>query len=380
MKYIKLKYSFLSCRICFLLLIIFLFLAAGEAFAEEKKKKKSKNLNIGFTLATTYDNNILKYSDKYLARFMNGQDEGRFHIDTYDDIILYTSLKMSYTFRIFGKLRSIINGEVSRRTYVVNDIKSWNYMTFGYLQYITKRASFKILYSYIPSFYVRHFRDWQWVEVYGYTPETFKPYVFSKDNFGFYIQNTFFKNTRVKLSLYHARYYHNKYYTEYDSKDWIYGIKLYQPLHKKFRLEASYQFVTSDAKGYNSAIETPETSNGPDATFVEDRFVLGFLWYLPRIAKHSNNLDVDFILLLRYYSSKYPPLVDPLHAGRYDKNYRITASYNFTLSKSFKLSVFYRLYLRDSDTKARINRTYVSNEKDYSQYHLGLSVAYKIKL
>ncbi|MFK5856994.1 MAG: hypothetical protein QM503_12755 [Bacteroidota bacterium] len=366
-------------KIGMIILIMLFFMVPNSIYAKKKKKKKPQDFEIKFVLASTYDNNILKYSDKYLTRFMNGEDEGRFHIKTYDDLIITTSLKMSYTFQIFDKLKSKVNGEISRRSYIVNDIKSWDYFAIGFQQYFTKHASLKFSYSYIPYFYVRHFRDRQWVTEYGFTPETFKPYVFSKDYFGLTLQNTYLKNTRITLSLHYARYYHNKYFTPFDSKDLIYGIKLYQPLHRKFRLKASYHFVTSDAKGYNSAIETPETSLGPDATFVEDRFSLGFIWYLPRIDNRSNHFDVNFGLLLRYYSSEYPPLVDPLHTGRVDHNYRVYAAYKISLSKAFRLSAYYRLYLRDSDTKALINKWYVSNEKDYSQYHIGVELTYKIK-
>lgn len=377
MKHIKIITS-ITHKFCAVILLIFILLPTGELLAQKKKKKKTQNLELRIKGATIYDNNILKYSEKYLDRFMKGQDQGRFHINTYDDIILYTSIQLYWSFKIFGNLKSKINGEVSRRKYIVNDIKSWDFFTIGFQQNLSKRASIKILYSYIPEFYVRHFRDALWVDIYGYTPITFKPYSFSKDNFGIYIQNTFFKNTRIKLSLYYARYYHNEYYTEFDSKDLIYGIKLYQPLHKKFKIDISYQFVTSDAKGYNSAIETPETTHGPDATFEEDRFTLGFIWYLPRIKKHRHNLDVRSSVLLRYYSSQHPPLIDPLHAGRVDHNYRLSAKYNFHVNKMWRLSAYYKFYLRDSDTKALINSLYVSNEKDYTQFHIGFEVEYKI--
>jgi hypothetical protein len=371
---------FISSKSFLLLLLVLLFSMGFEANAKSKKRKKKKNLELSFKLASHYDNNILKYSDKYLDRFMNGEDAGRFHIDTYDDMVLTAALQAKYTFKIFDGRKSIVSGELSRRTYVVNGIKSWNYMAIGFQQYITKKAFVKLSYSYIPYFYVRHFRDDDWVDVYGYVPETFQPYAFSKDNLGAYIQNTFFKNTRVRLSLYHAKYYHNEHYTEYDSKDFLYGFNIFQPVNKKLRIDAGYQYVTSDAKGYNSAYETPETSNGPDATFVEDRFTAGLLWYMPKIKNHRNNLDVDFGLLLRYYSSGYSPIVDPLHAGRVDQNYRFSMVYNFHWNKSLKISAYYKFFMRDSETKAPINKQYVSNEKDYTQYHLGLQVVYKIKM
>jgi len=380
MKNIKLNhYSFPFIQYVLLMFIIF-SISNGDAFAEEKNKKKKKDTwEVKAKLAAIYDDNILKYSDKYLDRFMKQQDEGRFHIDTYDDFILFTSLGLSKTFRIFGKQKTIFNGEVSRRTYAVNSVKDWNYFTVGIRQYITKYLSFKILYSYIPDFYVRHFRDEQWVDIYGYNSNTFTPYAFSKDNYGFWIQNTFFKNTRIKFTLYYSPYYHNKHYTEYDSKNWTYGIQLYQKLHKKFRVDVGYQYVTSDAKGYDASYETPETTNGPDATYVEDRFVFGFDWKLPRIKKLRHSFDAKCLIFNRYYSSEHPWQTDRLHAGRVDNNLRFYVNYKLRLNKSWQLTAYYNWLGRDSGTTADLNNDYVSNEKDYRQNIFGLMVAYTLK-
>lgn len=381
MKYKLKREWFKPQRVGLLLIILLLSFSMGDTFAQSsKKKKKAKPLVFKVGLTTMYDNNILKYSEKYLDRFMNSEDPGRFSIETYDDLIINPSLGGTYSFNVFKKAKSVINASISPRIYVVNSIKNWLFWTVGFQQYLTKKASFKIYYSYIPEFYVRNFRDDQWIDVYGYKPIAFTPYAFSKDNFGFYIQNTFFKNTRVRLTLNYARYYHNEHYTEYDSKDWLYGIYLFQRITKKFRIEAGYQYVTSDAKGYDASYQTPETTTGPDATFVEDRYSFGFTWYLPKIKKRSNNLDVNLLIMNRYYSSSYPPLEDPLHAGRYDHNYRMFFNYNFSVSKSFKVTLFYNWLMRDTETKAKINATYVSNEKDYRQDIVGLKLVYGIKL
>ena len=271
---------------CFLLLLVLMIAApGGDTFAQKNKKSKKRKstLEIKPRFGVSYDDNILKYSDKYLQRFIHRQDSGRFHIDTYDDVIFYTALYAGWSFNIFKKKKTKINAEISRRTYAVNGIKSWNYINFGIQQYFLKKASFKFFYSYIPEFYVRHFRDDQWIMIYGYTPVTFQPYSFAKNNYGFYVQNTFFKTTRIRFLLYYMQYYHNKHFTEYDSKNWLYGLELYHSFHKNFRIYASYQFITSDAKGYDASYQTPETTNGPDATYKENRYYLGFLWKLPRI-------------------------------------------------------------------------------------------------
>jgi hypothetical protein len=368
-----------------LLLAIIILIPAGGVFAQEKTKKKTKKkkkvehfeLRVGLNLY--YDNNILKYSEKYLERFMNGEDPGRFSIETYDDLIINPSLEGIYTFNIFKKLKTRINASLSPKFYVVNDIKNWEYYGIGLQQYISKRGFVKILYSYIPEFYVRNFRDDAWVDVFGYIPITFKPYSFSKDSYGAYIQNTFWKGTRVRLSLFHARYYHNQWFTEYDSKDWLYGINVNQRIHKNFRIEASYDYYTSDAKGYDAAYETPETTTGPDATYVEDRFSFGFDWRLPKLAKRKNDLTVEFNYLTRYYSSPYTPIEDPLHAGRVDANYRMYFTYHIDLFKDFDFSVYYNWLMRDSRTESPVNSEYVSNEKDYRDDVFGLKLRYSIE-
>ena len=365
-----------------LIILAVFFIAISSVQAQEKKKKKRKKkpvYEVNFKLATIYDDNILKYSDKYLQRFMNSEDEGRFHIDTYDDVIFFTALQMSSSFYIFKKKKSVVNAEVSRRTYAVNKIKNWNYMAFGFRQYITKRLSFKFSYSYIPEFYVRHFRDDQWIAIYGYDEIVFQPYAFAKDNYGFWAQNTFFKSTRIKLSLYYSPYYHNEHYTEYDSKNWTYGAQIYQGVHKRVKIEAGYQFVTSDAKGYDASFQTPETTFGPDATYVEDRFTFGLAWQLPKIKKMSNSFSAKVGFQNRYYSSSYRPIIDPLHVGRVDKNIRWYFNYKLRLNKKMQLRAYYNLYIRDTETGAEINKQYVSNEKDYKQNIFGLEFIYKLK-
>lgn len=379
MKNIRIKYCRFPFGICLLMFTMFFFLPNGDALAQNSSRKKAQNLEVKFSLASVYDNNILKYSEKYLDKFRNSEDEGRFHINTYDDVILQPSMQVTWTFHIFGKLASKINGDFSYRAYMVNNIKNWNYMSVGFRQYFTKRGSIKLFYSYIPDFYVRHFRDDDWVDVYGYTPETFQPFGFSKDNFGIWVQNTFFKNTKIRFSLYYSRYFYNKHFTEYDSKNFLYGMKLYQPINKKLKLVVGYQFITSDAKGYDEPHETKENSDDSDASFKEDRFLFGFNLTLPRLLNHHNHLDVECGIRKRHYSSEHYLEQDCLHAGRVDDIFRLGATYNIKLNKKLKLSAFYYWFQRNSSTTAEENKKYVSAEKDYRQYQLGLEVTYKLK-
>lgn len=397
MKFRKIKYASLPDNLLSVLLAFLLIFVTVVTFAQEKeksvKKKKVKLFDVEFGLSTNYDDNILKYSEKYLERFMNNEDFGRFHIETYDDIILKPSLKLASTFKVFKKQKTKINFDYNYSGYVVNDIKNWNSFSIGLLQNLPNRASFRISYNYIPEFYVRHFRDEDMVNYYreltgfGYVPETFVPFSFSKDNYGFWIQKTFLKNTRVRLALDYAKYFHNEHYTEYDCNNMVYGVEVLQPLTKVLKLEAGFEFETSDAKGYDNTDmegfydpeETMETSDDADATNQGETYFLGCSWQMPEVLKHKHSLDAKIGYERRKYTTEDGPLVDPEHAGRLDQNLNLAITYDFTINKYFSATAFYRFFGRDSSTSSELNSVYVSNEKDYKQNQVGLSVSYSLK-
>jgi hypothetical protein len=364
------------------LLLLLLIFGSIDIYAQKKNEKKSLKLGIDMDIGfgTTYDDNVLKYSEKYLTRFMNGEDEGRFHIKTYDDLILIPSISARKTFKIFGKKSTIVDAGFKYRSYLNNDINNWSFSTIGVRQNFAGRASFKLYYSYIPRFYVRHFRDAEWVNVYGYTPITFTPYEFSKDNYGVWVQNTFFKSSRVMFTFNYATYYHNKHYTEYDSKNYLYRIKLFQRLNRTFRLELAYQFTHSDAKGYDQPHETKAISDNSDATYDEDSFAAGLIWNLPRLKKRSQNVKAEFLVINKYYTTKKFLEEDRLHAGRVDNNLRIFFTYSYNLSKSFDLSAFYNWYYRNSGSSSPLNDEYISDEKDYLQNQFGIEITYSFKI
>jgi hypothetical protein len=160
----------------------------------------------------------------------------------------------------------------------------------------------------------------------------------------------------------------------------VYGIKLYQPLNKKIRLTLGYQFVSSDAQAFDEEFENKINSDDSDGSFKEDIFILGMNWKLPKLKKRSNDFNIEAKIMKRYFSSVHYLEDDPTHAGRVDDNIRVYLTYNLKLSKKTKLAVFYNWYLRNSDTSAEENKTYLSNEKDYFQNQLGLKLSYSFKL
>jgi hypothetical protein len=332
---------------------------AGEGLTSWK-------LDIG--VSSVYDNNILRYSDKYVTRFDNREDEGRFHIKTRDDLILVSSIRASATLNLFGSLNTIATADARQRTYTHNAIKNWSSIGFTLRQDLSKQVAAQIGYSYIPGFYVRHYRDNEWVKEYGYTPVTFQPFDFKKDELGGWVQYALFSGTRVRGRLAYMRYFYNEHFTEYDCRNTLLGIDVYQTVHRNIKVNGSFEFVRSREGGN---IEKDPSSD-------ENTFVLGVDFQLPKVFGRSNGLGVAGEHTRRYYRSKIFLEIDQEHAGRQDFEYLLSATYSFQLLDDLELALNYAWRRRNTETLAPQNATYLAEEKDYRQYQIGLEAKYTL--
>lgn len=361
--------------------LLFFLLFFGRICAQSKNDKVFQFLKIELGLGTIYNDNILKYSDYYLAKFLNNEDEGRFHINTSDGLVLDQSIKITPTFKFFGKNKTVLEGNFNQQSYINNNIKTWNKISFDLQQYITRKLIINLSYSYLPRFYVRHYRDDDWVDIYGYAPETFQPFQFAKNEYGFWIQNSFFKkkNTRLRLSIDYEQYFYNKHFTEYDCNNMNYTISFYQFITNKLKFETDYQFVVSNAKGYDDFQETKDLSDDADASYKADEYSGAIEWSLPMFYKKPHNLGVDFVYKRSCFTSKHYLEIDRMHAGRVDDRYKIGINYEVRLSRPLTVSGFYKWCKQDSDTRAEENKELVSQERDYTQQQFGLTFTYIFK-
>lgn len=359
--------------------LIFLLIINESILAEEPPKKVDR-WRVNLSLSPFYDSNILKYSEKYIERFKNGEDEGRFHINRIDDLTIGYAFGITFTEKIIGKQNSIFGAGFDSDAYTYNSIKSWYTYNVFWRQYVAKSTSFYISYSYLPKFYVRHFRDEDWVRYYGYDPIAFKGYEFSKDDIDFWVHHIFsWRTTSVRGYFSYMKYFLDQSNTEYDSDDFLFGGRIYQKLTNKLDVNFAYYYITSDAKGYDEPGETRETSDDSDATNYEHVYSLGFDYKMPKLFSLKNEISVDAQYQRAFYTTDHFLELDPLHSGRYDYNYRIFINYNWDIFKNFSLTAFYHWMGRESSTSAEANREYVSNEKDYTQYRVGVRFNYEFR-
>jgi hypothetical protein len=373
------KVNFFSGLMFLLSIVLFLFFISSEnIFAQKKPQKKTDNWTVNLSFSPFYDSNILKYSEKYIERFKNLQDEGRFHINRIDDLALNYSIDIVYTTEFFGKQKSFLGAGYNSNIYTYNSINTWSSYNIFWRQGISGTTSFNLSYSYIPRFYVRHFRDDDWVRYYGFTPVTFQPYEFSKDDFSLWVQQIApWKTTRARFYFSYMRYYLNKAYTEYDSDDFLFGVRFFHSFGKSLEINAGYAYSISYAKGYDEPGETRENSDDSDATNYDHNYRAGFDLKLPKVFSFNNNISFTAQYQRTFFTTDNFVELDLLHAGRYDYNYRLFVNYNLQVTSNLSLTVYYNWMKRESGSPSDINNAYISDEKDYTQYRMGMSFNYQ---
>lgn len=335
---------------------------------------------VELSFKSAYDNNILKYSDKYLDRFVNNEDEGRFHINKYDDLVLDYSARLFFSSNsLISNQRSILSARIDYTSYSFNSIKTWFSYDLGWQQFLNNKTSFMLSYTYIPDFYIAQYRDDDWTEIYGYIPETFQSYSFAKNEYSIWIQHTFSNAIKARVYFSYMEYFYNQHFTEYDSNNLMFGFRVFNTLNSKITVDAGYKYVISKAKGFDETYETKEISDDNDATYNEHVFSIGGEYKMPKIFYLKNALSFSADFIARYYLTDHSGISDPLHAGRNDFNCRLYFSYDVDILNNVSAGIFFNYLFRNADTSIKMNKVYVSNEKDYNQFQLGLDFNYKIQ-
>jgi hypothetical protein len=328
------------------------------------------------SLSSIYDNNALRYSDKYLGRFENREDEGRFHIQTTDDLLFQTSLHLERSLKPFSDLGSVFSGDLRLWKYTHNTIKDWWTFTLAARQELPARLLATFGYSHIPDFYVRHYSDDDWTSRVGQIPARFQPFSFTKDEYRYVLQQQFFQSSRVRLMYIAQRYYYNEHYTEYDSRNAVWSIDAAHPVLPTLRVSAGYAYTTSDTKGVDEPGEVRATSDDADGSFREDAYGAGMMWRLPRIAGLVTRLTLDTEYSRRCYTTTHYYYLDPQHSGRVDHEYMVSLAWSVRLDDPWEATIAYTWRERKARTSVPEIQNLLSDEKDYRQYQVELGLTY----
>ncbi len=353
-----------------LVLILILLFAALPAniMAKKKGKKRANRFSLSANVSFFYDNNILRYSDYYLDEFLSGANNGRFHVSTYDDLIIEPRIKIGYRKKIIARRYTEFYLRARYDKFFVNGIKDWAQYSFGLKQYLPASTSVTFEYVYTPYYYIRHYRDKEWTDFYGDGADAFKEYSFAKDDFALRLERKIAKNFSVKLYYSHMIYYYGEFFTEHDASQNLFGGRVYYA-RKKIGANFGVKYLNSDARG----------KTGVDPSYYEYKYYFGASYVMPRFFGYKNGVSLLAVYNTRYYVSEFTPESDPVHSGRYDKYYSVYFNYEIDASAFGKIALYLNWNGRNAETVYPETSSLLSRDKDFSQFKIGVKYKYSIK-
>jgi hypothetical protein len=373
-------------RIFLVVLTLFLTLVPFDLEAAPKKKKSKKKkttskylkIDLEFSQRAMYDNNILRYSDKYKARFENSQNPGRFDIETFDDMAFSTGARLDIRYPLIKKLDTRLRADFTNNKYMTNPVKDWYKFELSLRQEITKKASLTGKYEILPDYYVRRYKDDESSD----DPDesnVYKPFSFAKEGIEGQVDYEILPGTDFMAAYSYSWYYHNKYFTEYDSENSQIELQLKQKINKMFTIKAAWRLLNSDATYYDDGAPLPEDPY-PVPDYDREYFIGGVYCYFPKIFNMKNRLIATYYFNRKFYTTGLPPDIDPLHSGRKDYNHALRLNYKVSLTKDIDLAALIFYDSRNSGSTLPDNDEYIAEERDFRQFRFGLEFTYNLRL
>lgn len=324
------------------------------------------------SLEINYSDNILRYSKKYKDVFVNSLQPERYRIDSYDDAIFAVGLKIDKILPFHKKYWSRISASVFYDKYFLNGIKDMYSIDISLKQKLPEKFSVKFNYYYLPHYYARHYREGEVDGVVG----GFTPFEYAKELFGGEIQKSFRTKTTVKGDFDFSRYFHNKYYVEYDNETIGAGISISQRIFDLLRIKVGYKYARSKKNALPDDL-TNEHMINTDASYFQNRVIIGANIYMPELLKHENRFFLKIDFSRRMYTSQVKAGDDPIHAGRIEDYWIGSCSYSYFITSFLRAQIIYNLRVRELQAWEKKDLNILKN---YTQNTVGLKFTGTLKI
>ncbi len=319
-----------------------------------------------------YDDNILRYSEKFIRRFEDGEDPERFRVESLDDTVARADLYLRRGFPGLGGKPAEVGVGVEHWDYQRNDIKDRSRFSAVWQQELRRGRLLSASINFAPSFYVRHIRDSDLTGS-GSSADPFQPFEFERAEARIRLSQELGASLTARYHLAAAGFRHTPAFREFDSTNLFGGVRLDQQLSRRVRLSYALEYTDSSARGYDQPGETLETSDDTDPAYRQLDLMLAARFRLP--GKRRQLLFLQAESGRREYTTDKPTASAPLHAGREDDLLRLFASWQLDLSKRYRLTVFGQSRERSSTAPIDLD---IGVEKDYEQWEAGVRVSAKL--
>ncbi len=276
-----------------------------------------------------YDSNICFLSDYELGLFRSCCDD--FLITTSDDAVLRAGGWVEWRGRfrgLYARLRASGFGAF----FVENKAKSYGKLS-AYAELGRGVWRVRLFGSFVPYYASRAYRDdetkaVQWASYCS---------VLGGVRLRLRLAPGLFFGVRAAQRL--ARY--NEFFPEYDSVRRSFGA--FVARWGITDIELGYEYAASDARGYDEACETKDSSDESDISYVQDRFYVTLGRELGAF-----ELGAELYASHRVYTSRKPLWVDPLHVGRDEWRVSFAPWAKFSLGGGFWLRAQWRVTSRSA--------------------------------
>ena len=354
----------------------------GLAFRAQRADRRAVSMpgepvsgwNTRVRVASYYDSNILRYSDKFIQRFDQGRDSGRFRVESLDDTIQRVDLDMTREYAGTGNKPATLALGISHRSYWRNSIKDWTRAQLTWEQHLRRGRRISLFVNGATDFYVRHLRDSDLVGA-GSPEDRFQAFEFQRTAAGLRFTQELGTSSSLRYDLGIARFRHSDAFREFDSDNLSAGLRLDQWTSRRVRLSFGLEFTDSEAQGYDQAGETLETSDDTDPAYRQLDLMLAARIRLPGSRRQVLFLQAE--TGRREYTTDKPTNLAPLHSGREDDFLRLYGSWQLDLTPRYRLTIFGQSRERSSSAPIDLD---IGVEKDYEQSEVGVRVGVRFDL
>ncbi|MEM9555717.1 MAG: hypothetical protein AAGC60_15795 [Acidobacteriota bacterium] len=320
-------------------------------------------------LSSYYDSNILRYSDRFIQRFDNGQDPGRFRVDSLDDVIQRVDVDVERSFTGLGGRPARVTLGLTHRAYSRNSIKDWSQLELDWRQDLGRGRRVTLFATMATDFYVRHLRDSDLTgDVSGSDP--FQAFEFTKSEVGVRYRHELGASWTVTPELAVASLRHSPAFREFDSDNLRTRLRFDQRVGRRLRLSYAVDFTDSSAQGYDEPGETLATSDDTDPSYRQIDLMLAARVQLPTARAQSLFFQAE--AGEREYTTSKPQSLAPFHNGRDDELFRVYGAWQIALGARWRLTVFGQFRDRSSSIPEDQD---IGLDKNYEQYEAGLRLS-----
>jgi len=333
-------------------------------------EKMQVPFHVKVAFSTSYDDNILKYSNNDLHRFETNTEAFPSEITTSDDWVNALGLRVYRDFDLGRRfrLRGYYSGKIS--LYAVNQIKNYQSHYFSARLSYRSRGYLTLKYSYLPSYYLRIYKDRDWNAYHGAQFDLSRPAVSLRWRSSI---------AEIEGELGREFVYYNEYFTEYDSRAYYWGLSALRRFVENLDVSLGYTFTSSDNIGFDQSAGLPsqdpltDTEYG-DATYEEDEYTLRLSYLLPLESHWDWRIEFGYRHSDRFYQSQLPLAQDGFHTGREDHRNIFTPSLTISPLSTLDLELVFSYDQRRSDSP----NASVPKIKNYDERTFEIGIVYQI--